>query len=793
MQESSNREASPGLSAGRLEGISVPDLLWAFSLREKTGTLMVTRNGIKKTVYFQDGRVVFASSSDPDDRLGELLLREKMITLANLEEVLTRLNTGKRIGALLVDAGYLEPDELVNGVLLQVRNIITDLFMWETGEYQFEEGPLETVEVITLGTHTGDIILQGVRRLRSFTMIRRGVGPSRAWYRLSGNHQDVLDSLNMSEGERMLVAELKGDGASVEGLCRQVFLSNFEIYQALWAFKVLGVVHEVEHLGGEFSDAVIEGRFGKETVSPLLARLCHNEDTGVLQLVRGSMERTIHIMEGRCVFATSNSPDDGLMAYLLRRGVISLKDREETARRLLSNKRVGTILLEMGVIDEHDLQSVVREHLLEIIYDCLNWDRGDFSFMSGSLPTMEEITLDEPVEELVARGMERIGSWSRIREGLGGLDLILQLTPGFLEILDRMTIGPEEWEVISALKEPASAMEICSRVKLGDFRICQILWTLRILSAITPAPENEVAEEPPVYEDEEAEVVPVTVADESGDLQDNELYGYADAMAEAEAQVTDDLAEALEVSTPPAEEIQVVPEAEEPYNEDDPLDGYDEDREPFDAGRTVAISRDLVEAAITAASPEAETFEADAIEPEYEPEPEPEPEPLLEPEGDPEFESWEETDEEVDAEDLEDTLRLSREQVDEALDSGDPGSWEPPVDLDRQISVFNAGQRVVFRTIRAEVGAGAANFVRSCCGDQGAEIAGLFRHAELQTDGTWEVDGLRRAVVENRISDPSARYRGLLDLEMEMLKLHIGEARIASLQEQVDALLQVER
>ena len=131
--------------------------------------------------------------------------------------------------------------------------------------------------------------------------------------------------------------------------------------------------------------------------------------------------------------------------------------------------------------------------------------------------------------------------------------------------------------------------------------------------------------------------------------------------------------------------------------------------------------------------------------------------------------------------------------MDEALDSGDPGSWEPPVDLDRQISVFNAGQRVVFRTIRAEVGAGAANFVRSCCGDQAAEIAGLFRHAELQTDGTWEVDGLRRAVVENRISDPSARYRRLLDLEMEMLKLHIGEARIASLQEQVDALLQVER
>ncbi len=748
MQESTNSEASPGLSAGRLEGISVPDLLWAFCLRKTTGVLTVRRSGIKKTVYFEDGRVVFASSSDPDDRLGELLLREKMLTLAHLEEILTRLNTGKRIGTLLVDAGYLEPTDMVNGVLLQLRNIITDLFMWDSGEYQFEEGELPSRELITLGTHTGDIILHGVRRLRSFSMIRRGVGPSRAWYRLSENHQDILDSLNLSEGERMLVAELDFNGASVEGLCRQVFLSNFEIYQALWAFKVLGIVYEVEHLGGDFSNAVIEGRFGKETVAPLLSRLCHSEETGVLYLVRDSMERTIHIKEGRCTFATSNSPDDGLMAYLLRRGVISLKDREETARSLLSNKRVGTILLEMGVIDEQDLQMMVREHLLEIIYDCLSWDRGDFSFVSGDLPTMEDITLNEPVEELVARGMERIGSWSRVREGLGGLDLILHLTPGFLEILDRMIIGPEEWEVVSAMKAPTTAIEICSRVKLGDFRVCQILWSLRILGAVAPAPENDLAEALP--EQGDSEPVPVMIAAvESTDLpkeenlQGNELFDYT---AEPGG---DDLAHALEESMPSMEPFTDGDEAFEP--------------EPFDADRTVAISRELVEAAIGAGS---------------------------EPAGGPE-------------DDQETTVRLSRDQVDEALEAGEQTAedepveemepWEPPEDLDRQISVFNAGQRVVFRTIRAEVGAGAANFVRSCCGEHDDDMAGLFRHAELQTDGTWEVDGLRRAVVESRVSDPGLRYRKLLAQEMEMLRLHIGEARVSTLQEQVNALLQVER
>ena len=155
-------------------------------------------------------------------------------------------------------------------------------------------------------------------------------------------------------------------------------------------------------------------------------------------------------------------------------------------------------------------------------------------------------------------------------------------------------------------------------------------------------------------------------------------------------------------------------------------------------------------------------------EPEQEPEPEPEPEPVAVqlPESEPEAEA-------------------EPEPV--------MANWDPPSDLERQISVFNAGQRVVFRTIRAEVGAGAANFIRSCCGTQDEDVAALFTHSVLQPDGTWSEAGLRKAVVEMQDPDPGPKYRALLDQEMEMLKLHIGEARCLALQDQVDALLQSNR
>ena len=57
-----------------------------------------------------------------------------------------------------------------------------------------------------------------------------------------------------------------------------------------------------------------------------LLRLCTARETGVLYAGRGSMERTFHLRQGQCIFATSNDADDGLVSFLLRRGVISLRD-----------------------------------------------------------------------------------------------------------------------------------------------------------------------------------------------------------------------------------------------------------------------------------------------------------------------------------------------------------------------------------------------------------------------------------------------------------------------------------
>ncbi len=762
----------PGLPAslvnGRLEGLNVPELLWNLCRRGSTGVLQMTSRGITKKVYFTEGRIVFALSGDPDDRLGDRLLRDGLITLDQLEGALAQLSTGKRLGTILVGAGHLSLDNLVRGVLNQVKGIVLALFPWEEGDYAFVEGPLPTEEVITLGMRTAEMMLQGIRQIRSFSRLRKSVGPPSARFHLAAGWQDALDGLDIRDGERMLLKRLDESGpagASVDTMCREVFLSNFEIYQSLCAFLVLGIVSEVRPAEDAVPGSAIDGHVENSNLAEILVRLSRRESTGVLHMSRGAVDRTLHIKNGACVFATSNAVDDGLVAHLLRRGVISLLDREETARRLLSNKRVGTILLEMGVIDEGDLQATVREQLSEIIFETFRWNEGDFCFVEGELPTVEEITLNRTVEDLVFAGVRRITSWSRIRLGCGGLSARLVLLPRYLSVLDKMTVGPEEWELISLLKTPKSVLEICRESVLGDFRSCQILWALRLLEAVGEAPVE-------VSVDTALGVFDSPVADDgSPEPESQERSIEAIAVPLPDPQPEPDPAPV------PVSEADCSAEViSEPWR-------LAAEKRPDDA--TVAMSRAEIDAALVGPAEAVPCFDLgeqgtgvedvrvedgkiDLC-----------PDAPQAAEMDAPSSDRDDPAENDDSNNFDRTVRVSPELP----------AFEPPASLDGAIASFNARHVVLFRALRAEIGAGAANFVRSCRGALDVGFASIFESADLRADGSWDPDGLKRAVIAHRVENAPEGFQRLLDDELQRLRTHLGEARATALADQLSTIL----
>jgi len=229
---------------GSLAEHDLPDLLQALHQRRWSGILTLTHMGVGKSLTIQEGRLVFAASSSPDDRLGELLLRRGRISLKQFVDAGKAITPGKRLGTILVEQGILLPKDLVKGVVDQTQEIIYGAFQWTEGQYRLEEGA-DSKESITLRISTPNIILEGIRRIESWSRILRGVGGVSAKYERAPDHLELLSSATLSIEQQSLVIALDSP-TDVEGLCHDSMLSDFEACRTLWAFRVIGVVRRTD-------------------------------------------------------------------------------------------------------------------------------------------------------------------------------------------------------------------------------------------------------------------------------------------------------------------------------------------------------------------------------------------------------------------------------------------------------------------------------------------------------------------------------------------------------------------
>ena len=231
-------------SQGSLAEHDFARLVQALHERGWTGVLTLTHAGVTKSVVVQEGRMVFASSSSRDDRLGELMLRRGRITLKHLVEAGKALVPGKRLGTVLVEMGAISPKDLVKSVVEHTQEIIYGAFLWTEGQYRLEEGG-ETKEAIKLNISTPDLIIEGIRQVDSWTRIDRAVGGLGARYERAAEYEARLRSASVPP-EKLAILTALTEPRTVEAICDSSSLPDFEVCRTLWAFRVVGVVRRID-------------------------------------------------------------------------------------------------------------------------------------------------------------------------------------------------------------------------------------------------------------------------------------------------------------------------------------------------------------------------------------------------------------------------------------------------------------------------------------------------------------------------------------------------------------------
>ncbi|MBA3456714.1 MAG: hypothetical protein H0T42_26730 [Deltaproteobacteria bacterium] len=210
---------------------------------KSNGSGSATRIGFEKVVFFDQGRPVFASSSEPRDRMGELLVREGKITAAQYERCqVVAVESGRRMGEILVDFGYLKRRELLPAVRRHVEDLLYSLFSMDRGTYHIALDETPCAERIRLSRHPAALILEGIRRKLDRSSLDRLIGspstvievPDRE--RLGG----IINLGDLAVEERGALAAFDGQ-ADLSTVARIAGVDVADVLPLAWGLCVLGL------------------------------------------------------------------------------------------------------------------------------------------------------------------------------------------------------------------------------------------------------------------------------------------------------------------------------------------------------------------------------------------------------------------------------------------------------------------------------------------------------------------------------------------------------------------------
>lgn len=254
--------AGSGVFRGRLSKFSLPQVLASLREANRTGVLSLVNAGVHKSVYFKDGKVVFAASSLTHDRLGEVLLRGGKISADAYLRLSSHIRGGQRLGKALVEGGVLSPKDLWWAIEQQVREIVASVFSWEDGYFHFEDDDRPKREKITVDLDVEALIVEGVRRIDGTGPLREHFLPTDSILERTGKEVPV----ELEPHETHVLGLIDGKRTVME-VCRESEIGEAETRKVIHALFSVGVLAsksessrsaEEQAAGGQDYAAMIE-------------------------------------------------------------------------------------------------------------------------------------------------------------------------------------------------------------------------------------------------------------------------------------------------------------------------------------------------------------------------------------------------------------------------------------------------------------------------------------------------------------------------------------------------------
>lgn len=228
----------------------------------------------------------------------------------------------------------------------------------------------------------------------------------------------------------------------------------------------------------------LSGDFSTMPLKDLVAYLGNRRASGVLRVVRGEVQRNVHLREGHVVRAASNQVREFFGQFLVNMGYLT----QEQFERALSTQREtkilpGKILVMTGLVTEEAVRNALSMKCRETLLDAFRWEEGEFLFDASQAPTgVDGMDVSVDLMDVHREGEFRETAWQALRAAFPSGRL--RLTVDEARLPQASQPGILDARLVPLIREGKTLDEMGHALRVWDFVLYQRLYALYRMEAV---------------------------------------------------------------------------------------------------------------------------------------------------------------------------------------------------------------------------------------------------------------------------------------------------------------------
>ena len=246
---------------GNLRDFSTTQLLNLINLARKTGALTIKAQGTSARLFFKEGKLIHASLGDRDGHLANMLLKAGKLSAEQSKTIQahSEIDSDKELGLLLINAGYVSQNDIVQSVKVYILDVVYTLFTWVEGLFYFEPNLLPSEDKITVPINLENIILEGSRRLKEWERLQDELPDLNRALRFTDRPDTKLRDINLSVEEWRVISFINPRN-TIKQIAQSNNMNDFQIRKIVYGMLQAGLVELVTPAGAEVRPAMLPGR-----------------------------------------------------------------------------------------------------------------------------------------------------------------------------------------------------------------------------------------------------------------------------------------------------------------------------------------------------------------------------------------------------------------------------------------------------------------------------------------------------------------------------------------------------